>query len=282
MGFGYSSIEAMFAQVGFVQGNFDLFNPPFFTGGGQKFRLSVTAGTRRQDYQITFEEPWFLDQKKRVSVDLYHREIQYFSRYFEQRQTGTRLGYAQKIFNDRISAGGSYTIESIGIHDRSYFADMLSEHDMLTNGLAKGYPDSLSANPFDWTYDTARIQEGELSELNHNRLVSQLGLFLEYGTLNSAILPSRGHLTRFKTEIAGGPFGGDTEMYRLEVDTAHYYPGFGEGHIWEVIGKLGVVDTFGDSRRVPYFDRFFLGGAYSLRGYDYRDIGPRMQTWEAH
>ena len=32
MGFGYSSIEAMFAQVGFVQGNFDLFNPPFFTG----------------------------------------------------------------------------------------------------------------------------------------------------------------------------------------------------------------------------------------------------------
>ncbi|MEE2947479.1 MAG: outer membrane protein assembly factor BamA [Verrucomicrobiota bacterium] len=281
MGFGYSSIEAMFAQVGFVQGNFDLFNPPFFTGAGQKFRLQITAGSRRKDYQITFEEPWLFDQKKRLSVDLYHREIQYYSRYFEQHQTGTRLGYSQRILNDRVTAGVNYTIESIGIHDRSYFADMLSEHDMLINGLAKGYPDSLSANPFDWTYDTARIHEGELSELNHNRLVSQLGLFLEYGTLNSAILPSRGHLTRLKTEIAGGPFGGDTEMYRLEVDTAHYYPGFGVDHIWEVIGKLGVVDTFGDSRRVPYFDRFFLGGAYSLRGYDYRDIGPRMQTWEA-
>ena len=40
------------------------------------------------------------------------------------------------------------------------------------------------------------------------------------------------------------------------------------------------MDTFGDSRRVPYFDRFFLGGGYSLRGYDYRDIGPRMQKWK--
>jgi len=280
MGFGYSSFESIFAQVGFVQGNFDLFNPPFFTGGGQKFRLQITAGSRRKDYQITFEEPWLFDQKKRLSVDLYHREIQYLSRYFEQQQTGTRLGYSQRILNDRVTAGVNYTIESIGIHDRSYFADMLSEHDMLINGLAKGYPDSLSANPFDWTYDTARIQEGELSELNHNRLVSQLGLFLEYGTLNSAILPSRGHLTRFKTEIAGGPFGGDTEMYRLEVETFHYYPGFAENHILEVVGQLGVVDTFGDSRRVPYFDRFFLGGSYSLRGYDYRDIGPRMQTWK--
>ncbi|MAE31441.1 MAG: outer membrane protein assembly factor BamA [Verrucomicrobiales bacterium] len=281
MGFGYSSIEAMFAQVGFVQGNFDLFNPPFFTGGGQKFRLNVTAGTRRQDYQITFEEPWFLDQKKRVSVDLYHREIQYFSRYFEQRQTGTRLGYSQRIFNDRISAGGNYTIESIGIHDRSYFSDMLSEHDMLINGLAKGYPDGLSANPFDWTYDTDRIQEGELSELNHNRLVSKLGLFLSHETLNNALLPSGGHLTRVNAEIAGGPFGGDTEMYRLEINSAHYFRGFGEGHILEVYGELGVVDTFGDSRRVPYFDRFFLGGGRTLRGHDYRDIGPRMQTWKS-
>lgn len=35
MGFGYSSIEAMFAQAGFVQGNFDLFNPPYFTGAGR-------------------------------------------------------------------------------------------------------------------------------------------------------------------------------------------------------------------------------------------------------
>ena len=280
MGFGYSSIEAMFAQMGFVQGNFDLFNPPFFTGGGQKFRLQITAGTRRQDYQITFEEPYFLDRKLRFSVDLYHREIQYYSRYFEQHQTGTKLGLSRTLWNDFTYGGVDFTFESIGIHDRSYFSEMLAEHDMLANGLAKGHPDSLSANPFDWTYDMARLEQGELAELNNDRLVSKLGLFFAYDTRNHSLMPSRGQRTQVNADVAGGPMGGDTEMYRLEIETAYYYPGFADDHIWEVVGKLGVVDTFGDSRRVPYFDRFFLGGGYSLRGYDYRDIGPRMQTWE--
>ena len=280
MGFGYSSIEAMFAQAGYVQGNFDLFNPPFFTGGGQKFRLQITAGTRRQDYQVTFEEPYFLDRKLRFSVDLYHREIQYYSRYFEQHQTGAKIGLSRTLWNDFTYGGIDYTIESIGIHDRSSYSEMLMEHDMLANGLAEVLPDGLPVNPFDWNPDDDRLNQGELGELNNNRLVSKLGLFFAYDTRNHALMPSRGQRTQVNADIAGGPLSGDTEMYRLEVETAYYYPGFTEGHVWEVVGKVGVVDTFGDSRRVPYFDRFFLGGGYSLRGYDYRDIGPRMQKWK--
>ena len=133
MGFGYSSIESIFAQVGYVQGNFDLFNPPYFTGGGQKFRLQVTAGARRQDYQVTFEEPYFLDRKLRFSVDLYHREIQYFSRYYEQHQTGMKLGLSRTLWNDFTYGGVDFTFESVGIFDRSSYSDMLKEHDMLTN-----------------------------------------------------------------------------------------------------------------------------------------------------
>ncbi len=280
MGFGYSSIEAMFVQAGYVQGNFDLFNPPFFTGGGQKFRLQITAGTRRQDYQVTFEEPYFLDRKLRFSVDLYHREIQYYSRYFEQHQTGAKIGLSRTLWNDFTYGGIDYTIESIGIHDRSSYSEMLMEHDMLANGLAEVLPDGLPVNPFDWNPDDDRLNQGELGELNNNRLVSKLGLFFAYDTRNHALMPSRGQRTQVNADIAGGPLSGDTEMYRLEVETAYYYPGFTEGHVWEVVGKVGVVDTFGDSRRVPYFDRFFLGGGYSLRGYDYRDIGPRMQKWK--
>jgi outer membrane protein insertion porin family len=116
--------------------------------------------------------------------------------------------------------------------------------------------------------------------LNNDRLVSKLGLFFAYDTLNHGLMPSRGQFTRINADIAGGPLGGDTEMYSLELETAYFYPGFVPGHVWEVVGKLGVVDTFGDSGRVPYFDRFFLGGGYTMRGYDYRDIGPQMQRWK--
>jgi outer membrane protein insertion porin family len=186
---------------------------------------------------------------------------------------------------------------------------MLKEHDMLTNndlaivppdvpevlyvegdtipeGKAVGEVKTAAKvytrdNPFDWTYNELQgKRDGEWGELNNDRLVSKLGLFLAYDTRNHAMMPSRGQRTQINADIAGGPLGGDTEMYRLEIESAYYYPGFAEGHVWEVVGKLGVVDTFGDSKRVPYFDRFFLGGGYSLRGYDYRDIGPQMQRWK--
>ncbi|MDP6207258.1 MAG: BamA/TamA family outer membrane protein, partial [Roseibacillus sp.] len=253
MGFGYSSFESIFAQVGYVQGNFDLFNPPYFTGGGQKFRLQVTAGARRQDYQVTFEEPYFLDRKLRLSVDLYHREIRYFSNYYDQHQTGMKLGLSRTLWNDFTYGGVDFTFESVGIFDSSSYSEMLKEHDMVTNNdLAMGYdlahPGILPDNPFDWTYNEPQGKmDGEWGELNNDRLVSKLGLFFAHDTRNHGLMPSSGQRTRVNADIAGGPFGGDTEMYRLEIETAHYYPGFAEGHVWEVVGKLGVVDTFGDS-----------------------------------
>ena len=48
LGFGYGSIMSLYAQIGYTQGNFDLFNPPFFTGGGKNSgcRSPPVAGTR--------------------------------------------------------------------------------------------------------------------------------------------------------------------------------------------------------------------------------------------
>ena len=37
------------------------------------------------------------------------------------------------------------------------------------------------------------------------------------------------------------------------------------------------VDTFGDSTQVPIFDRQFLGGSYTLRGYEYREVSQEKQ-----
>ena len=141
------------------------------------------------------------------------------------------------------------------------------EGDTIPDGKAVGdvKTAAIVTTPFDWTYNKARLEQGELAELNHNRLVSKLGLFFAYDTRNHALMPSHGQRTQVNAEVAGGPLGGDTEMYRLEIETAYYYPGLVDGHVWEVVGKLGIVDTFGASRRVPYFARFFLGGGDSRR-----------------
>ena len=278
MGFGYGSIMSLYAQVGYTQGNFDLFNPPFFTGGGQKFRLQVTAGRRHEDYMITFEEPFLFDKKLRLAVDLYHRDNRFLSHYFTQKRTGARVGLSRTLWDDYTYGGVNYTFERVGIHDRSYYTYMLQEHDIIQGGLVS--PTSRTTNPFDWEFDDARRDEGEYAELNHDRMVSKFGTFLAYSTLNHGLMPTRGQNTQFTAEIAGGPFGGETEMYQLELESSYYFPGLMRGHVLELVGRIGVVDSFGGSSRVPYFDRFFLGGTHSMRGYDHRDIGPRLKKWK--
>ena len=142
MGFGYSSIEAMFAQAGFVQGNFDLFNPPYFTGGRAEIppanhRRHAPAGLPGHLRGAVFSRP----QTERLSVDLYHREIQYFSRYYEQHQTGIRSwASARKLWDDFTSGGVNLTFESVGIFDRSSYSDMLKP--------------SMTCSPTAWPRDT--------------------------------------------------------------------------------------------------------------------------------
>ena len=63
IGAGFSSVDNLVGFAEMNQGNFDLFNPPYFTGGGQKMRLRVQLGTKRKDYQITFIEPFFFDKE---------------------------------------------------------------------------------------------------------------------------------------------------------------------------------------------------------------------------
>src|SRR6266480_3215268 len=114
-GAGFSSIDQLFGYVGMTPGNFDLFNPPYFTGGGQKLRLQATIGTRQENYELTFIEPWFLNRKLALEVDLFHRDIQYYSDLYDQRETGARLGLTRALFTDAFRVGFNYTIENVGI-----------------------------------------------------------------------------------------------------------------------------------------------------------------------
>src|SRR5262249_20744722 len=63
LGAGFSSVDSIVGFAEISQGNFDLFHPPTFTGGGQKFRLRIQLGTQRKDFVISFVEPWFLGRK---------------------------------------------------------------------------------------------------------------------------------------------------------------------------------------------------------------------------
>lgn len=239
IGAGFNSIENLVAFVELSQGNFDLFKPPLFQGGGQKLRLRAQVGTRLQDYQLTFIEPWLFDKKLEYTHDLYHRELDYVSSVFDERRTGTRMGLRKTLGSDFIIGGVDYTIESIGIENvdpnASYFF---------------------------------RNQEDDY-------LVSKVGSSISYDTRGGGFLPNSGQLTRLRSELAGGPFGADVDIYKLELTTKHYFKGLGSGHILELLGEIGVADTYANTDDVPLFDRWWLGGLRNLRGFKFRDVGPK-------
>jgi outer membrane protein insertion porin family len=246
IGAGFSSVDSILGFVEVTQGNFDLFHPPWFQGGGQKLRLRAQFGAKREDYELTFIEPWLFGRKLQFSTDLYHRDLRFVSLndLYNQRRTGARFGLSRALGSDYLIGGVSYTIESDSIYDVS------------TN-----------ASP------AIQAEAG-------TRLVSKVGASLAYDTRNNSLMPTKGQRTELRGEIAGGPLGGDTDFYKFELGSAWYFKGFGQGHILEVGGRAGIVDNYGNTTSVPLFDRWFLGGIDSLRGYRYRQVGPVDFTGE--
>lgn len=260
LGAGFSSLDGLvgFLEVG--QANSDALKWPYFfsTGGGQKLRLRTQFGTERQDYVLTFIEPWFLGRKLSFSLDLFYRELGYYSDLYDQSIGGGKVGLRRTLWNDFWIGGVDYTMENIG------YIDMPGTYTRVDDN---GNVTVVDPVPYE-----VRREEGYT-------LVSKVGAVLGNDTRNSVLLPSRGGRTYFMTEYAGGPLGGDADFYKLELTGTRYFRGFLPGHILELTGRIGVVDTHSGDEFVHLYDKFYLGGMWNLRGYDYRDVGPRDSTY---
>ena len=238
-GAGFSTVDAIVGFVEVSQGNFDLFNPPTFTGGGQKMRLRVQYGTQRQDYTLSFVEPWFLDRKLSLGVDLYHRALDFQSsaNLYNETRTGGKVSLTRALGSDFLIGSVSYTMENVGIVDVDASAPLSIQNE-------KG-----------------------------NSLLSKAGISLAYDTRNSTMLPDKGQRTELSADLASSP--GDHDFYKVELKTSWYLsvPKDPLKGILELNARAGVADSF--SGGVPFYERYYLGGMYSLRGFDYRDVSPR-------
>lgn len=263
LGAGFSSVDAVVGFVEVSQGNFDLFNPPRFTGAGQKFRLRVQLGTRRQDFEVSFIEPWFLGRKLALGVDLYHREASYLSlgNLYDETRTGARVSLSRALGSDFLIGSVFYNVENVGI----LLDPSLHGNRFIPGAVVPGIPVPV--------FDPANVPQAILSEGGHT-LLTRVGASLAYDTRNSTYLPDAGQRTELLGEITSSHLGGERDFYKMELSSAWYFRGFRKGHVLELVGRGGVADGLsGDT--VPFYERYYLGGLYSLRGYKYRGISPR-------
>lgn len=241
IGAGFSSVDDLIGFAELSQGNFDLFNwPP--TGGGQKLKLRGTVGTSRRDIELSFVEPWLFDRKLSLGVDLFQHDRQFLSDDYDQRNTGGRITLGKPLGNfNRINL--IYDLEEIDVYNIDESAS-----------------------------DTIKEEEG-------TQLKSAMTLELVHDTRDSAFVPTKGNRSAISGTYAGGPLGGDVEIYGFEGKASQYWPVWFD-HVINLRGEAAVVEGWGDEDRVPIFDRLFLGGARTLRGFDYRDVGPKDDQGE--
>ncbi|NDB77738.1 MAG: outer membrane protein assembly factor BamA, partial [Verrucomicrobia bacterium] len=197
----------------------------------------ASYGSRRKDYLLSFVEPWFLDRKLAFGVDLYHRSTSFQSSLYDEVQTGARLSLERALWSDFVRGNVSYTIENVGI--------------------TRVDP---AASP-------------ELKAESGTRLVSKAGAGLVYDARRGGLVPTGGQRVELITEVAGGPFGGESDFYKLELRGSQYLPGFWEGQNWEIIGRMGSVQAY-NGDHVTLFNRYFLGGPRTLRGFKYAHVSP--------
>jgi outer membrane protein insertion porin family len=264
VGAGFSSIDSLVGYVEVSQANFDLFNPPLFTGGGQKARLRLQLGTERQDYQLTLIEPWLFGRKLELSTELFYRDLNFLSEEdtYTERDAGFRLGLRKALLETRkatVIAGLSYTLQKI---------------DIDLNPNLHGPITKTRLNPFPEIYLVPANVSEEIAREEGTFLESKVGASISFDTRNSYRFATKGQKTDLRAEIAGGVLGGDIDVYKFEVRHSRYIRGFYEGHLLELGARTGVAQHFGSTEFVPLFERYFLGGLDSLRGYRYRDIGP--------
>jgi outer membrane protein insertion porin family len=238
-GAGFSSIENAVFFFEVSQGNFDLFKwrSPFLQGDGQKFRFRGSIGSTSNEVVLAFEEPWFFERRLAFGFELFRRETDYNSSTYDEMRTGLQVHLRKRLFG-LINGQLAYNYEIVDLRNVSINAP------------------------------TVIRQEATQSP----RAVSKMAFTMWRDTRNDLIFTTRGSRVSLTSTFAG--IGGDTEYLKFEARSAFFVPTFELGdQVITILARGGSIWEY-SGEFAPFFDRFYMGGPDSLRGFDYRDVGP--------
>jgi outer membrane protein insertion porin family len=241
-GAGFSSIDNLLGFAEITQGNFDITRWPYFTGGGQKFRMRLQYGTRRKDFVLSLTEPYFMDREISVGGELFYREAAFVSNVWDERRYGFEVN-ARKRLGEFLTGRLSYTLQDITVQNVPADASQ-----------------------------TIQDERG-------SRVQSRLSAGLTHDTRDSVFLTRRGRRVDLSVYGSGGFLGGNTDIYGFDLEGSQYFH-LPFDMILTLNGEIAGVNTWAGGDRVPIFDRLFLGGANNLRGFNFRDVGPKDEDGE--
>ena len=241
IGAGASDVNSFFGMAEISTDNFDITNPgKWFYGGGQRLRLQGIYGIDNAGFNVDFIEPWLFDLPLRFELSAYMNTSDFED--WDEERIGVRTSLQRKIFDDFTTVAAGYKFEVVRVTD-------------IDSKLKK--------------YLKAR-------DLDGTSRVGQFSLMLARDTRDSIVDPTEGYNINLFGSISPEFLGSSSNFYRLEARASYYASFFDKAIVAMVGAKFGVVSNFNYREETPLYERYFMGGSNSVRGFEYRSIGPTV------
>lgn len=256
---GIGSDNGAFAQVSLTMRNFDITDAPdswfgsfgevwrkeALHGAGQLLELYATPGTLVSEYRMRFMEPdlfgWHLEPIM-LDVDFSNRLRLY--RTHDEQRAQLKLRVGQRVtFDTRIWAG--FVVQDVEVSDLDSDGVPLELYDQRDRGLTR-------LNGFSFDLSSRRVD---------NVLIPHDGYTLALGTV------------LYSTDL-GGEFDITTAELRGDWYTPTWTSDDGTQPVLHIEFNAAAQQPYDQTPRVPYTERYFLGGTNSLRGFQFRGVGP--------
>lgn len=239
-GAGVSQFEGFFGQLSFQTAN--------FLGRGESLTVSLQGGERAKNYTLAFSEPFLFDRNITGGANLFRSDVRYISQ-FTQQSTGGVLTFGFPVGRGFARMFTNYSYERVRVTDIS---DLYKD------------PALQQRNPF--LADSLLLSQGG------ERIISKVTPSFVYNSVDQPIFPTTGKRLTLSTDLAG--LGGNTKYAKPSIEGVMFFKennrmSFGFRTQVEYIRNLSSTGT------LPIFERLFLGGEYSVRGFELRSIGPQ-------
>lgn len=274
---GYSTTDGALAEVSISERN--------FLGRGLFAKASVTYGQYARGYSLSYVDPYLLDYRVALGLDLFQRQQlanSYISYGTSTLGFSPRLGFALR---EDLSLQVRYTIYQQKLSLPSYLANCNNNPTnsllafnpspawVAANGVAAatalGATDASLAGL--WCYSDGEASLPVRRELQGgSTLTSSVGYSLNYNTLDNNKNPTDGLIVDWKQDFAG--LGGDVKYIKSAIDAKYYTP-----LVADIVGVMhvqaGILNEIGNSG-LRMLDHFQMGPNL-VRGFAPNGIGPR-------
>ena len=239
-GAGVSQFEGFFGNLSFQTAN--------FLGRGETLSISLQQGSRAKNYQVAFSEPYLFDRPITAGIDIFVREIRYIGQFTQASRGGNTVwGFPVANFT-RMFVGYSYEDTELKEVDPFFDPALLAQYLLLGD-------------------------EGR-------RVVSKISPSIVHNTVDNPIFASSGK--RYSTSLDFAGLGG-LKFWNTRLEGIQYVPlsrrvslGFrAQTEYVRPYGETAIVDPDTGLNGLPLYEKVFLGGEYSVRGFDIRTISPR-------